>query len=238
MELEQPSAVVDSFSVNTDTGATNTEPPNLEGLLEQQQAEPEEIEEELEGLKLRGKKDAVEEFKKGRMLHADYTRKTQELADEKRNFGSERESFTRQRQADAQLEAERFQAWSAHQRVQQLQQVNFTALRQANPEFADQLRDELAQLSAALPGMSNALSQKLQQRNLEAQQLDARRANDSEAVVMREVKDWGPEKLAKFNDAGQKAGIPPEGMRQLLIHFPQAASPRRWRQRVERTSLE
>ena len=88
---------------------------------------------------------------------------------------------------------------------------------------AQALLIEFNQLQAARGQLGNSLAQKEQQRQLASQQDSAKRASEAEAIVMREVKDWSPEKLAKFVDAGQKAGLQPEGVRQLLIQFPQAA---------------
>lgn len=221
LETQDQPAAVDTAAESTPTVpdttvAEPTEPTELEGLLNEEQADPDEIEEEFEGLKLRGKKDHLEEFKKGRMLHADYTRKTQEFAEQRKSWESERT-------ATEQLEQEKYQFWSLQQRAQQLQQVNFQALRQANPEMAENLRDELAKLSAALPVMGQALAQKTQERKLEAERANANRVNQSELIVAREVKDWGPAKLQAFMDAGQKAGLDSRAVRDMLVQFPQAA---------------
>jgi hypothetical protein len=88
---------------------------------------------------------------------------------------------------------------------------------------AQALHIEFTQLQARYGQLTNSLAQKEQQRKLETERTSATRANEAEAIVMREVKDWGPEKLAKFVDAGQKAGLEPESVRRMLIEFPQAA---------------
>lgn len=224
-DLEQPAETLDSAPAQ-DAGHEPNE-TDLEGLLDQQQTEPEEVEEEFEGLKLKGKKDLLEEFKKGRMLHRDYTQKTQEVAEQRRTFETERESFTKERQFVEQMENERFQLHAATQRFQQLQQAaaqgQFAALRQSNPEYADQLQAELAQLAAWIPGARDYLAQKTAHLKSEAERKNATRANESEQIVMREVRDWGPEKLKAFVAAGEKAGLPAEGVRQLLVQFPQAS---------------
>lgn len=215
MELEQP--------VTPDSTGTEEIQDNLDAELQTQQPEEEDVEEEYEGLKLRGRKEAIEEHKKGRMLQADYTRKTQELADQRRKDDSERESYTKNREAEQQLENEKFRFWSLNNRLQQLQQVNLQALRQTNPEQADALRDELVQLSAALPHLGQQLAQKVNERKSEAERTSATRANEAEQIVMREVKDWGPEKLAKFDESLQRAGMSPGAVRQLLIQFPEVS---------------
>lgn len=223
-EPEQPAATPDSTPAPE--GAT-PDPTNAEagnGLPDElQQPEPDEVEEELEGVKLKGRKEALEKIKAERLMQADYTRKTQEVADQRKSFESEREQFTREREATQQFEQEKFQFWSLQQRAQQLQQVNFAALRQTNPEMAESLRDELAKLSAVLPQMGQALAQKAEARKLETERERANRANQSEQIVMREVKDWGPEKFKAFVDAGGKAGLQPADVQRMLVEFPQVA---------------
>ena len=85
LDLEQPATELDSSAVSTESADPNFNEIDSDGLLETQQQPEDEIEEEFEGLKVRGKKDLLEEFKKGRMLHADYTRKTQEVAELRRS---------------------------------------------------------------------------------------------------------------------------------------------------------
>lgn len=216
-DTEQPAPELDS----TTEGAPPSE--SLEPELLQQQAEPEEIEDELEGVKLRGRKEALEKIKAERLMQADYTRKTQEVAEQRRTFETEREQYQREREATQAFENEKFQFWSLQQRAQQLQQVNFAALRQTNPEMAESLRDELAKLSAVLPQMGSALAQKAEARKFESERERASRANQSEQIVMREVKDWGVEKFKAFVDAGGKAGMQPQDVQRLLVDYPQVA---------------
>lgn len=229
MTLDQPAATFEMSpppestpnpvpANETTTGAEPTDATELDGLLlpEEQQADPDEVEEEFEGLKLRGKKDQIEQLRKERMLHADYTRKTQTFAEERKTWESERA-------AETQLEHDKFQFWQLNERAKQLQQVDFSALRQTNPELAESLRDELAKLSAVLPQMGQTLAQKTHERKLHAERENANRVDQANQIVAREVKGWGQEKLAQFVAAGQRAGIEPDAMRQLLISHPQAS---------------
>jgi len=79
MELEQPSG--DSEAQELDAGAASDELTGLEAdseELESEQSEDEEdeLEEDLDGVKVRGKKEALERLKAERLMQADYTRKT------------------------------------------------------------------------------------------------------------------------------------------------------------------
>lgn len=223
LDLEQPAETLDSVPAdNTPDNSQLNEIDDDPSLLTQQD-EPEEIEEELEGVKLRGKKDALERIKAERLMQADYTRKTQEVADQRRQFDQERTQFQETAKSHQEHIREVGKLMAVEERLQQFQQVDWQSLNTQDPVRAQALLIEFNQLQAARGQLSNSLAQKEQQRQLASQQDSAKRASEAEAIVMREVKDWGPEKLQKFVDAGQKAGIQPEGVRQLLIQFPQAA---------------
>jgi hypothetical protein len=203
---------------------SNSEPQdNLDPSLLTQQDEPEEIEEELEGVKLRGRKEALERIKAERLMQADYTRKTQEVAEQRRTFEQQQKQFEETAKSHQEHIREVGRLVAIEERLGQFQQLNWQQLNSEDPVRAQALLIEFNQLQAARGQLSNSLAQKERQRELASQQETAKRANEAEAIVMREVKDWGPEKLAKFVDAGQKAGIQPENLRQMLIQFPQAA---------------
>lgn len=223
MDLEQPEVTLDSAPANNTPETPQPNETELDPSLLAQQDEPEEVEEELEGVKLRGRKDALERIKAERLMQADYTRKTQEVADQRRTFEQERQQFQETAKSHQEHIREVGRLVAVEERLQQFQQVNWQQLNTEDPVRAQALLIEFNQLQAARGQLANSLAQKEQQRQSAAQQESAKRANEAEAIVMREVRDWGPEKLKAFVDAGQKAGLQPEGVRQMLIQFPQAA---------------
>lgn len=223
LDLEQPAPELDSSAVSTESADPNPNEIDSDGLLETQQQPEDEIEEEFEGLKVRGKKDLLEEFKKGRMLHADYTRKTQEVAELRRSYETERESFQKTQQLHQQVEQDKFKFWSAQERLQQLQQVNLSALRQTNPELAESLRDELVQLSTAVPGMGQALNAKLEQLEQSKQHDDAKLDRQLAEFVAREFKGgWNQEKDVQMMAFVQRHGLNPEATRAIIRQNPVA----------------
>lgn len=219
--MEQPAPELDSAPV--DTGTPQPELENLDAELLQQQTEPEEIEDELEGVKLRGPKDVLERIKAERLMQADYTRKTQEVAEQRRHIEQERERFQQAAKTHQENLREVGALVAIQERLSQFQNVNWAQLNAENPQQAQALHIEYTQLQARGTQLASSLAQREQARQLEAQQSNAKRANDAEQIVMREVKDWGPEKLAKFNEAGAKAGMQPDGIRRMLVDYPQAA---------------
>lgn len=225
LDLEQPAPELDSIPAPVE----KPEPPqSLEEFANsdlpespEQQAEPDEVEEELDGIKLRGKKDALEKLKAERLMQADYTRKTQEVAEQRRAIEQQRTQFEEAAKAHQEHIREVARLVAVDERLQQFQQVNWQQLNTQDPVRAQALLIEFNQLQAARGQLAETLAQKDQQRRLEAERTSATRANEAEEVVKREVKDWGPEKLAKFVDAAQKAGMPGEKLRQALIQYPE-----------------
>jgi hypothetical protein len=221
LDVEQPDIVQDSGAGNPDPASHELTGNEGDGLLEtQQQPDPDEIEEEFEGLKLRGKKDILEEFKKCRMLHADYTRKTQELAEQRRSFDNEREESKRTRELHTQADAERFQLWSKQERFQQLQQVDFASLRQVNPDLAEQLRDEMTRLPGAIQQLNYALSQKLTQLEQSRQQDDAKLDRQLAEALQRA--GWTHEKDVQLANFVQAEGLDPNAVKALVRQNPVA----------------
>lgn len=222
LDVEQPASELDSVAAPTEAADPQLDDFEGDGLQEQQ-PEPEDIEEDWDGLKLRGKKEQIEERKKERMLHADYTRKTQEHADQRRAFDSERETFHKTRELHQQVENDKFQYWQASQRLQQLQQVNFSALRQTNPELAESFRDEMAQLSVAVPSMGQALNAKLAQLEQSRTSDEAKLGRQLDEYVAREFKgSWTTEKDVAMMKFVQKEGLDPATVRSIIYRNPQA----------------
>jgi hypothetical protein len=222
MDLEQPEVIQDSAPASNTPEPPNQDDGNPDPTLLAQDVVPEEVEDELDGVKLRGPREVLERIKAERLMQADYTRKTQEVAEQRRTFEQQQKQFEETAKSHQEHIREVARLVAIDERLGQLQQY-LPQINQQDPQQAQALLIELQQLQAQRGQLQGSLAQKEQQRQLNAQQESAKRANEAEAIVMREVKDWGPEKLKAFVDAGQKAGIEPEGVRQMLIQFPQAA---------------
>lgn len=223
LDLEQPAPELDSDLASDTPETPETDDSKPDAALLTQDVVPEEAEDELDGVKLRGPKEVLERIKAERLMQADYTRKTQEVAEQRRAIEQQRTQFEEAAKVHQEHIREVGRLAAIEERLGQFQQVNWQHLNAENPQQAQALLIEFNQLQAARGQLANSLAQKEQQRKLEAERTSATRANEAEAIVMREVKDWGPEKLAKFVEAGQKAGAQPEDVRQLLIQFPWAS---------------
>lgn len=181
--------------------------------IEQVEADPDEIEDELDGIKVKGKKDLVEKLKAERLMHADYTRKTQEVAEIRRAAEAERTQY-------AQANAEQVRAMatlvSMDQQLQQMQQIDFQALNQQDPVKAQELFFQMQQLKDNRQQFAGQLQQMEQQRTFEEQRLVAKQIEEGDAVLKRDIPGWGPEVGKKvFDFATKELGANPGALLNL-----------------------
>lgn len=181
--------------------------------IEQVEADPDEIEDELDGIKVKGKKDLVEKLKAERLMHADYTRKTQEAAEIRRAAEAERTQY-------AQANAEQVRAMatlvSMDHQLQQMQQIDFHALNQQDPVKAQELFFQMQQLKDNRQQFAGQLQQMEQQRTFEAQRLVAKQIEEGDAVLKRDIPGWGPEVGRKvFDFATKELGANPGALSNL-----------------------
>jgi hypothetical protein len=221
MNVEQPGSpdsVVPTGESQTTESELDLESQDLSD--DGQTTEPDEVEEELDGVKLRGKKDALDRIKSERLMQQDYTRKTQEAAEVRR------EAEARQNQL---REVEQFQRSNLQEfarltaiddRLGQFQQVNWQALSNQDPVQAQQLHIEYTQLQTMRGQLVNSLTQKQQQQAFQAQQSNAQRWKQAQEVVQREIKDWSPAKSVELENYVKASGLDVDQLRQFIAYQP------------------
>lgn len=203
-EQEQPSG--DSqVQEDQDVGTTSNEPEvvltesgELE-LVEQSEGEEDELEEDLDGVKVRGKKEAIERLKAERLMQADYTRKTQEAAEIRKAAEAERESVQKARQFEQENLDIVADLRAAQREMQHLQQVNLQQLSDQDPVQAQKLMVRMQQLQAFQAQAQGVLTHR-HQASLHAQQQEAaRQLEEGRRVLQRDIPGWGPEMAAKLS---------------------------------------
>lgn len=218
MDQEQPSgdsaAVVDTAPpTDVDSGAPSTTtddvvnddlPGNGEATVE------DDFEEEVDGVKLRGKKEALERIKAERLMQADYTRKTQEVAAQRQAFEAERTQFQQTAQSHQQYIREVAQVVAVEERLEQFAKVNWQALTDQDPVQALKLHTEFTQLQAQRGQLVSSLTQKQQQAQHEKQRETARQLMEARQVLERDIKGWSPEMANKLVEYGRAQGYSPE----------------------------
>lgn len=177
------------------------------GDSDEEKAPEEEIEDiEIDGKKFQLPKSSAETLKKERLMHADYTRKTQDAAEERRHLEAERNEFVNQRQ----MHLEEMQTVGRLVNIQdslaEYEQVDWNALTSQDPATASKLWINFSQLKDMQGRLSSDLAMRQQQRALKEQQETARHFEQSQAVLSKDIKDWSPDLQSKLRDFAYQEG--------------------------------
>lgn len=213
MDLEQPSG--DSAAVDTappvETGLPGDQSDLLlDGDLPEPQTPPvdDDEDDEIDGVKLRGKKDALERFKSERLMQADYTRKTQEVADQRKTFEGEQARFQEIAKHHQENVREISHLVAIDDRLKQFANVNWDALTDQDATQALKLHTEFAQLQARKGQIEQSLTQKQQQRDHDQQRESAKQIMEARQVLARDIKGWSPDLANTLTDYGRAQGFP------------------------------
>lgn len=194
----------------------DTDLPDGEELVLDEPTEPEDEEVEYEGERFK----VPSKLKDALLRQADYTRKTQEVAETRREVEAKAEMVERQAKAHQEDLKEVAHLVNIDQRLQQFAQVNWQALNQQDPQQAQALHIEFTQLQSQRGQLVSHLTQKQQQRQWETQQNFAKQHHEAEAFIKREIKDWSPEKDRALEAYALKEGIDTKSLSQLVLKSP------------------
>jgi hypothetical protein len=242
-DLEQPASPDSAAVVETTDAATpdtTVETPEAEPQLGEDglpiEAAPvdDDIEEEVDGVKLKGKKDALERWKAERLMHKDYTQKTQTAAEIKRTAEATQAQYQQAAQIQQHFATELGELQVVDRQLAQYAQVNWQQWADQDPAAASKAHMAFTQLQTQRGQLVNGITQKNQQLTAFNESEASKRANAAEAVVAREIKDWGPEKYRQLQEFAGAKGVDAENLRRMLINVPQSASfladAMKWRQ--------
>ncbi len=171
------------------------------------EAEPEDDSEEVE---YEGKQYKLpKELKEALLRQADYTRKTQEVAEQRRAFEAQAQEQAQLLQVRAQTIEGRAYLASIDQNLAQYNQINWSQLAQDDPAEANRLWIQRSQLVEQRQGVSNHLAQ-MEQHALETQQQETvRRLQEGTAILQRDIPGWSAQKASELQSyAVKELGIP------------------------------
>lgn len=162
---------------------------------------------EFEEVEYEGKRYALpKELKDAILRQSDYTRKTQELAQQREQSAAEIAT------EKARIEADRanFQAAARlvalDDRLQQFANVDWQALSQSDPVAAQQQFFQYQQLKDARGGLVAQIQQHESQRALQEREATARAMQQANEVLGREIKGWSPEVAKELRAVAKSLG--------------------------------
>lgn len=203
-EMEQPSGDSQVQDEGKDVGTTSDEldADTLQALEldgEQSGDEDDDLEEDLDGLKVRGKKDQIERLKAERLMQADYTRKTQEVAEERKRSEYERQVFETEKQVHMQNLQEVATMRAIEMQLQSFGQVNWQQLADQDPVQAMKLDHQMRALQSQREQLRASVAQRHEQFTQAQQQEAARQLAEGQKVLQRDIPGWGPQLASKLS---------------------------------------
>lgn len=126
------------------------------------------------------------------MTTADYTRKTQELADHRRAVEAERSTHGERVKADLQLIGEGREIIELEADIRRLKNLTPEEFQSFAPEQQNRVIYRLQQMEGELTSKRQAYAQKIQAKQSEAERDRATRRDQAAAQIAREVEGWSP----------------------------------------------
>lgn len=211
---------------DTNPGVGDTEPvsadtevaePELDTEGQSEEALEGQSEEELEEIERDGKKAKVPAWLKPElMMQADYTKKTQEVAETRKAYEA-KETALAQRQQAFQAEAQEYAQLIALDTAIKQYEEQIGALRQQGHHDAAQKHwMDLMEMRNAAGRLSYGLQQKQQARSAEAEREHANRVRDRDTALTTKIPGYSPALLSKIQDFATSVGYTREEAQSLI----------------------
>lgn len=224
-DMEQPGGTQDSGAADTrvedqDLGAVlgGDDPA---GELEQDSQEQSGAEEfgeiEVDGKKFELPKTVAEKLQAERMMNADYTQKTQALAEQRRQFEAQSAQQQKQQQEYVQDYAK---VVAIDDQLAAYNQLDWQVLIANDPQQAMLYQQQQRALEAQRSQAVQAVTQKQQQFALNEQQAIAKRVQEASAYVAREIPGWTPERDTQLQAYVKQNGIPDQELMPMVLKHP------------------
>lgn len=183
-----------------DAGHDEATEAQADGDAGEAEGDGEQVDEEIEfdfgGNKLRVPRAAVpeevatrlDEFARG--IWSDYTRRGQQLADERKSVAAAREAVEKVRSLNDEALDAYAHGLAIKAELQQLSQTDLPALWRSNPDEARRVSDTIAQRQAELQQVASRVQQAEQQATAAQQAEHKRLAEEGEAALERKIKGF------------------------------------------------
>lgn len=219
MESTEQLASPESEVVEPSTSENEVTTDDLEGLDlgdEAQTTAPDDEEVDYEGEKYK----VPAKLKDALLRQADYTRKTQEVAEQRRQIEAQAEAVNQTAQAHQQNIQAVAKLVGIDERLQQFQQLNWNALADQDPVQAQKLHIEFTNLQTQRGQIVGFLTQKQQQEHWNKQQTFAKQYQEAEAYAKREIRDWSPEKDKALEAYARAEGVDLQSLAGITVRSP------------------
>jgi hypothetical protein len=196
-EPEQEAAPQDNAEEETEADSQDTPDEESE---EQVEAEEEESEPDLVEVEVDGKSFKVPEVLKDKiMLQADYTRKTQEVAEQRKQVEHAQVQLQQAAQFQQQSLAEYAELLTIDKQLQDYSQVNWNALIDSDPVEFMRLSQARNDLKEARGNLTAQLNQKYEQQQYQQLEAQKKLLDDGYQTLTKEIPNWNTELARTLN---------------------------------------
>jgi hypothetical protein len=191
-------------AVGAEVETEQTDSEATEGEAPQQDDDSEEF--EYEGLKAKLPKPLAEALRKGTLLHADYTKKTQAAAEERRALEARKSEIDQHATAQREYIADLAKLHGVDEQLQAYQKVDWDRLYAEDRDQGDTHWRRFSMLKDQRATLAYQVSEKEQKRQSDAQQATAKRYEEAAAILARDVPGWGKQLLERIEEYGTNQG--------------------------------
>lgn len=150
--------------------------------------------EEFEDVEYDGKQYKLpKELKEAFLRQQDYTRKTQEVADQRRELETYAQRIAQQSEASEEELQARATYANAEKELERFKDVNWREWHQQDPMAAQDAKMYVDELTRAQQSALQTVQERQQARTQEAQQDYAKRLEETRQFAAKEIKGWSPE---------------------------------------------
>jgi hypothetical protein len=158
----------------------------------------------------------------GFLRQADYTRKTQELAEQRRALEAERAHAAAQTQAAQGALSDRAHLAALDRQLAAFQAIDWRTLAQRDPAQAQALQQQAQRTAALRDDFARAVAQHSRQGQAQQAQEAAARMAQTGRILSQDIDGWSPELAGKLVDYAQGHGV-------TLDELGAADDPRVWK---------
>jgi hypothetical protein len=184
---EQEAAPQDNEEEATEAEDTDTPDENEEQVeAEEEEAEPDLVEVEVDGQSYK----VPEALKDKIMLQADYTRKTQEVAEQRKQVEQNWQQLQQQAALQQQNLGEYAKLTALDDQLQQYQQLDWNSLYDRDPAEFVRLKEARRDLIDQRDGLASQIMTKQQEQMVQQQQLHQQTVEEGNKALASKIPNW------------------------------------------------
>lgn len=214
----------EAVTETTETPIEPTDPgllPEGEAPEQPPEAETAEVPDDLEEIDYGGEKYKVpKKLKDGFLMQADYTRKTQEVAEQRKAIEAQQAALKQSEEATRAHAREIGRVLSLNDELAELDKTDWAKLNQDDPFEAQTRFQRRMLLKDEREGLIAQIQTREQQRSQEAQQEFAKRYAETNERLSKDITGWNQELADKLRDFAKANGATDDDIRSFAVNAP------------------